>query len=137
MHSIKRLIFCALLAALICGCTLNQNAAMERRAITQQNKEFDRNKISFVDNMDVLVVETRTRWQGPFLNVMFELMNRNNADTTHPTYQIEWLDENGFPKAVTAWKPLMIKGNQTVKVSETSPVQEAVDYKLIISNKEN
>lgn len=135
MHSTKLILF-TLLVALACGCALNQNAAMERRATTQQNKEFDRNRISFVDNMDVLVVETRTRWQGPFLNVMFELMNRDSANTTHPVYQIEWLDKNGFPKAVTAWKPLMIKGNQTVKVTETSPVQEAVDYKLIISNKE-
>lgn len=119
------------------GCTTHhQNASMNRKEMTRKNESYDPHFISFVDTMDVLLVDRRETYEGPFLKIMFELMNRKNADVMQPVYQVEWLDDHGFPKAVTAWKPLVIKGNQTVKVVEMAPVQGITDYKITLSNKE-
>lgn len=136
MQSIRKL-GAAVLILLALGCTTHhQNSSLNRKEVAALNKSYDPRLISFADTMDVLVVDTRQTYEGPFLKIMFELMNRKNADVTHPVYQIEWLDENGFVKAITAWKPVVIKGNQTVKIVEMAPVQGVSTYKITLSNKE-
>lgn len=131
------LLFLTLGLLVLGGCTRNQqNAAMNRGDVAKQNALYDRNDVTFVDTMDVLVSDMRFTWEGPFLKVMFELMNRNDGTTNRPVYQVEWLDANGFPKATTAWKPVLIRGNQSIKIVEMSTTPGVVTCRLIISSKE-
>lgn len=125
-----------LLALTGCTTTHSQNSSMERRATIEENRTYSPDKVSFADDLDVVFTEIRTLHEGSFYKIIFELMNAKIADTTHPVYQIEWLDKNGVPKQVTAWKPLLIKGNQKVKVTEMATVPGIVDYKITISRKE-
>ncbi|GAB1410235.1 hypothetical protein MASR1M90_13890 [Desulfovibrionales bacterium] len=121
---------------LLSACTNNQNAAMNRREVAKQNVLYNRNDVTFVDTMDVLVSDLRYTREGPFLKVMFELINRDSGTTRRPVYQVEWLDASGFPKGMTAWKPVLIKGNQSVRIVEMATNPDVATCRLIISSKE-
>lgn len=137
MSSIKAFILLCIFVSLCVGCGSTQNSKMNRPEVIKQNKTYSPDKVSFADDMDVVFSDIRTSQDGPFFKLMFEVMNAKMADETHPVYQIEWLDENGYPKATTSWKPLVIKGNQKVKVVEMATVPGVSDYKITIARKEN
>ncbi len=128
--------------ALMAGCALviltgcaNQNLQMQRENVLEQNKAFHHSKVSFVDDMDVLVSDLRAFKETNYLKVMIEFMNADDGANREFVYQIEWYDQNGIPKETTSWRPQRVVGNQKVKVVEMATLPSIVDYKVIISTK--
>lgn len=135
MSAIKTIAAICLLACICAGCSGNQNNKMNRPQIIEQNKAYSPDKVSFADDMGVVFSDIRTSDEGQFFKLMFEVMNSKAGATTTPVYQIEWLGTNGYPMSKTPWKPLLIKGNQKVKVVEMATVPGVSDYKITISRK--
>ena len=77
---------------------------MDRGEIYDKNKSYSNNKVSFVDDMDVLVSDIKTIKQGNFLKVMIEFINEDDADDIDFVYQIEWYDQDGILKDTTSWE---------------------------------
>ena len=69
MFNIKNIGLSLLVASILVGCA-NQNSQMNRDAVYDNNKAFNTNKVSFVDDMDVLVSDIKTIRQGNFIKVM-------------------------------------------------------------------
>lgn len=134
MFNIKSIVLGLLASLMLIGCA-NQNSQMQRSEIYDSNKNFDNNKVSFVDDMDVLVSSITTIKQGDFLKIMVEFINADNGSNEDFVYQIEWYDENGILKETTSWKPKRVIGNQKIKVIEMSTIMNITDYKIIISTK--
>ena len=63
MFNIKSIVLSLLASFMLIGCA-NQNSQMQRSEIYDSNKNFDNNKVSFVDDMDVLVSSIRTIKEG-------------------------------------------------------------------------
>lgn len=136
MFNIKSIVLSLLASFMLIGCA-NQNSQMQRSEIYDSNKNFDNNKVSFVDDMDVLVSSIRTIKEGDFLKIMIEFINADDGENEDFVYQIEWYDENGMLKETTSWKPKRVIGNQKLKIIEMTTVPNIVDYKIIISTKNN
>ena len=136
MFNIKSIVLSLLASFMLIGCA-NQNSQMQRSDIYDSNKNFDNNKVSFVDDMDVLVSSIRTIKEGDFLKIMIEFINADDGENEDFVYQIEWYDENGMLKETTSWKPKRVIGNQKLKIIEMTTVPNIVDYKIIISTKNN
>lgn len=136
MFNIKSIVLSLLASFMLIGCA-NQNSQMQRSDIYDSNKNFDNNKVSFVDDMDVLVSSIRTIKEGDFLKIMVEFINADDGENEDFVYQIEWYDENGMLKETTSWKPKRVIGNQKLKIIEMTTVPNVVDYKIIISTKNN
>lgn len=136
MFNIKSIVLSLLASFMLIGCA-NQNSQMQRSDIYDSNKNFDNNKVSFVDDMDVLVSSIRTIKEGDFLKIMVEFINADDGENEDFVYQIEWYDENGMLKETTSWKPKRVIGNQKLKIIEMTTVPNIVDYKIIISTKNN
>lgn len=136
MFNIKCIVLSLLASFMLIGCA-NQNSQMQRSEIYDSNKNFDNNKVSFVDDMDVLVSSIRTIKEGDFLKIMVEFINADDGENEDFVYQIEWYDENGMLKETTSWKPKRVIGNQKLKIIEMTTVSNIVDYKIIISTKNN
>lgn len=124
---------CALL--LLSGCA-NQNRQMQRDAVMERNQAFSVDKVSFVDDMDVLVSDLRAFQENNFLKVMIEFMNADDGKSRHFVYKIEWYDQYGMIRDSTSWRAKQVVGNQKIKVVESSTLPNVVDYKVIISTKE-
>ncbi|MDD3466617.1 MAG: YcfL family protein [Campylobacterales bacterium] len=135
MSNTKIITLIAAAAVLLGGCA-NQNSQMDRGAVYDKNKAFKSDKVSFVDDMDVLVSDMKTVKENGFLKVMVEFMNESSGDNKRFVYKIEWLDKNGMPKDSTSWRPVNVVGNQKIKVVEMATMPEITDYKLIIAIKE-
>ena len=136
MFNIKSIVLSLLASFMLIGCA-NQNSQMQRSEIYDSNKNFDNNKVSFVDDMDVLVSSIRTIKEGDFLKIMVEFINADDGENEDFVYQIEWYDENWMLKETTSWKPKRVIGNQKLKIIEMTTVPNIVDYKIIISTKNN
>lgn len=136
MFNIKSVVLSLLASFMLIGCA-NQNSQMQRSEIYDSNKNFDNNKVSFVDDMDVLVSSIRTIKEGDFLKIMVEFINADDGENEDFVYQMEWYDENGMLKETTSWKPKRVIGNQKLKIIEMTTVPNIVDYKIIISTKNN
>jgi uncharacterized protein YcfL len=134
MFNIKNIGLSLLVASILVGCA-NQNSQMNRDAVYDNNKAFNTNKVSFVDDMDVLVSDIKTIRQGNFLKVMVEFINEDNGDDVDFVYQIEWYDQDGMLKDSTSWRQARVIGNQKLKVSEMATLPSVTDYKIIISTK--
>ena len=134
MFNIKKIGLSLLIASLLVGCA-NQNSQMNRSEIYDKNKSFSNNKVSFVDDMDVLVSDIRTIKDGNFLKVMIEFINADNGDDRDFVYQIEWYDQDGILKDTTSWRQARVIGNQKLKVTEMATYPSVVNYKIIISTK--
>jgi uncharacterized protein YcfL len=134
MFNIKNIGLSLLVASILVGCA-NQNSQMNRDAVYDNNKAFNTNKVSFVDDMDVLVSDIKTIRQGNFLKVMVEFINEDNGDDVDFVYQIEWYDQDGMLKDTTSWRQARVIGNQKLKVSEMATLPSVTDYKIIISTK--
>ena len=136
MFNIRNLVLALVTSFVLFGCA-NQNAQMKRSSYYESNKNLDVNKVSFVDDMDVLVSSIRTIKEGDFLKIMVEFINADDGENEDFVYQIEWYDENGMLKETTSWKPKRVIGNQKLKIIEMTTVPNIVDYKIIISTKNN
>jgi uncharacterized protein YcfL len=134
MFNIKNIGLSLLVASILVGCA-NQNSQMNRDAVYDNNKAFNTNKVSFVDDMDVLVSDIKTIRQGNFLKVMVEFINADNGENRDFVYQIEWYDQDGMLKDTTSWRQARVIGNQKLKVSEMATLPSVTDYKIIISTK--
>lgn len=117
------------------GCA-NQNSQMDRGAVYDKNKAYKSDKVSFVDDMDVLVSDIKTVNENGFLKVMVEFINADNGENKHFVYKVEWYDKNGMPKDSTSWRPVNVIGNQKIKVVEMATMPDITDYKIVISVKE-
>ena len=135
MLSFKYILGAAITAAILGGCAANQNEQMQRDAVLERNKEFKNDKISFVDDMDVLVSDIKSAKENGLLKIMVEFMNADMAKKRDFVYQIEWYDQNGMLKESTSWRAAQVIGNQKIKVIEMATIPSVVDYKLIIANK--
>lgn len=134
MFNIKNIGLSLLVASILVGCA-NQNSQMNRDVVYDNNKAFNTNKVSFVDDMDVLVSDIKTIRQGNFLKVMVEFINEDNGDDVDFVYQLEWYDQDGMLKDSTSWRQARVIGNQKLKVSEMATLPSVTDYKIIISTK--
>lgn len=134
MFNIKNIGLSLLIASVLVGCA-NQNSQMNRDAVYDNNKAFNTNKVSFVDDMDVLVSDIKTIRQGNFLKVMVEFINADNGENRDFVYQLEWYDQDGMLKDTTSWRQARVIGNQKLKVSEMATLPSVTDYKIIISTK--
>ena len=134
MFNIRHLVLALVTSFVLFGCA-NQNAQMKRSSYYESNKNLDVNKVSFVDDMDVLVSNIKTIKEGEFLKLMVEFVNADNGSNEDFVYQIEWYDDNGILKETTSWKYKRVVGNQKLKIVEMSTVMNIVDYKIIISTK--
>lgn len=134
MFNIKSLVLGLAASFILVGCA-NQNAQMQRSAYYDSNKNLDLNKVSFVDDMDVLVSHITPIQEGDFLKIMVEFINADDGANEDFVYQIEWYDNNGILRETTSWKPKRVIGNQKLKIVEMTTVPNIVDYKLIISTK--
>lgn len=119
---------------LLSGCA-NQNQQMQREAVMERNKAFHVDKVSFTDDMDVLVSDLKLFRENGYLKVMAEFITADNGVKRDFVYQIEWYDEYGQLKETTSWRPKTVIGNQKVKIVEMATMPSIVDYKLIISTK--
>lgn len=133
MFNIRGICF-ILLLVLLQGCS-NQNSQMNRSDVYDKNKSYSVDKVSFVDDMDVLVTSIKPIYQGSFLKIMAEFINKENAKNNEFVYQIEWYDNDGMLKEATSWKAARIIGNQKLKIIEMATVQDIVDYKIVIATK--
>jgi hypothetical protein len=122
-------------AILMSGCA-NQNSQIDRGNVYDKNKAFKSDKVSFVDDMDVLVSDLKTVKENGFLKVMVEFINADSGDNRHFVYKIEWYDKNGIPKDSTSWRPVNVVGNQKIKVVEMASLPDVTDYKVVIAVKE-
>jgi len=134
MFNIKNIGLSLLVASILVGCA-NQNSQMNRDNVYDNNKAFNTNKVSFVDDMDVLVSDIKTIRQGNFIKVMVEFINADNGENRDFVYQIEWYDQDGMLKDTTSWRQARVIGNQKLKVSEMATLPSVTDYKIIISTK--
>ena len=134
MLNIKQLLMGSLALFIMAGCA-NQNMQMDRDAVYERNKAFHHDKVSFVDDMDVLVSDIRGIKEGNFLKVMIEFMNADDGKNRNFVYQIEWYDQYGMLKETTSWRAGQVIGNQKIKVIEMATIPSIVDYKIIISTK--
>lgn len=134
MFNIKNIGLSLLVASILVGCA-NQNSQMNRDNVYDNNKAFNTNKVSFVDDMDVLVSDIKTIRQGNFIKVMVEFINADNGENREFVYQIEWYDQDGMLKDTTSWRQARVIGNQKLKVSEMATLPSVTDYKIIISTK--
>jgi len=134
MLNFKSVMMCGCALAILTGCA-NQNLQMQRENVLEQNKAFHHSKVSFVDDMDVLVSDLRAFKESNYLKVMIEFMNADDGANREFVYQIEWYDQNGIPKETTSWRPQRVVGNQKIKVVEMATLPSIVDYKVIISTK--
>ena len=134
MFNIKNIGFSLLIASILVGCA-NQNSQMNRGEVYDKNKSYSNDKVSFIDDMDVLVSDIRVIKQGNFLKIMLEFINEDNGANEDFVYQIEWYDKNGMLKDTTSWRPGRVIGNQKLKVIEMATLPTITDYKIIISTK--
>lgn len=134
MFNIKNIGFSLLIASILVGCA-NQNSQMNRGEVYDKNKSYSNHKVSFIDDMDVLVSDIRVVKQGDFLKIMLEFINEDNGANEDFVYQIEWYDKNGMLKDTTSWRPGRVIGNQKLKVIEMATLPTITDYKIIISTK--
>ncbi len=134
MFNIKKIGLSLLVASILVGCA-NQNSQMNRDAVYERNKAFNTDKVSFVDDMDVIVSDIKTIKQGEFLKVMVEFINADNGESRDFVYQIEWYDRDGMLKDSTSWRPNRVIGNQKLKITEMATFPSVTDYKIIISTK--
>ena len=134
MFNIKNIGFSLLIASILVGCA-NQNSQMNRGEVYDKNKSYSNDKVSFIDDMDVLVSDIRVIKQGDFLKIMLEFINEDNGANEDFVYQIEWYDKNGILKDTTSWRPGRVIGNQKLKVIEMATLPTITDYKIIISTK--
>jgi len=134
MLNIKHLAMGFIALVFFTGCA-NQNMKMNREAISDQNKAYPIEKVSFVDDMDVLVSDIKSFKENNFLKVMIEFMNAHSGADRNFVYKIEWYDQYGIMKDSTSWKPQQVIGNQKIKVLEMATLPTMVDYKIIISTK--
>ena len=134
MFNIKNIGFSLLIASILVGCA-NQNSQMNRGEVYDKNKSYSNDRVSFIDDMDVLVSDIRVIKQGNFLKIMVEFINEDNGANEDFVYQIEWYDKNGMLKDTTSWRPGRVIGNQKLKVIEMATLPTITDYKIIISTK--
>ena len=134
MFNIKNIGFSLLIASILVGCA-NQNSQMNRGEVYDKNKSYSNDRVSFIDDMDVLVSDIRVIKQGDFLKIMLEFINEDNGANEDFVYQIEWYDKNGMVKDTTSWRPGRVIGNQKLKVIEMATMPTITDYKIIISTK--
>ena len=134
MFNIKNIGFSLLIASILVGCA-NQNSQMNRGEVYDKNKSYSNDKVSFIDDMDVLVSDIRVIKQGDFLKIMLVFINEDNGAKGDFVYQIEWYDKNGMLKDTTSWRPGRVIGNQKLKVIEMATLPTITDYKIIISTK--
>ena len=134
MFNIKNIGFSLLIASILVGCA-NQNSQMNRGEVYDKNKSYSNDRVSFIDDMDVLVSDIRVVKQGNFLKIMVEFINEDNGANEDFVYQIEWYDKNGMLKDTTSWRPGRVIGNQKLKVIEMATLPTITDYKIIISTK--
>lgn len=135
MSSFRYILGATVIAVIMGGCAANQNEQMQRDTVLERNKEFKNDKISFVDDMDVLISDIKSVKENGLLKIMVEFMNADMAKKRDFVYQIEWYDQNGMLKESTSWRAAQVIGNQKIKVIEMATIPSVVDYKLIIANK--
>ena len=135
MLNIKSVLLSLSALVLLSGCA-NQNMQMQREAVMEKNKAYDVDKVSFVDDMDVLISSIKTFQENNLLKVMIEFMNADDGKSRHFVYKIEWYDQYGMIRDTTSWRPKQVIGNQKVKVVESATLPNVVDYKIVISTKE-
>jgi len=68
--------------------------------------------------------------------IMASIVLRNDSSSAveSPVYRVEWLDGNGFLIERSSWRPLIIRGGDTVTVTERSTVPGAKECVFFLSN---
>lgn len=93
-----------------------------------------RSQYEYLDTKDVRIESIQHFKEGDFLVVQAILRNDSSSAVENPVYRMEWYDGNDRLIEQSAWRPLIIKGNDTVHITERSTVPGAKEYTLAISN---
>ena len=135
MSNFRYILGIGVIAVIMGGCAANQNEQMQRDIVLERNVAFKNDKISFVDDMDVLISDIKSVKENGLLKIMVEFMNADMAKKRDFVYQIEWYDQNGMLRESTSWRAAQVIGNQKIKIIEMATIPSVVDYKLIIATK--
>lgn len=92
-------------------------------------------RVVYADVDDVYIDAVKSRYEGRFLTVAFDLVNKDAKGFRRPVYMVEWLDADGYVISSSNWKPVTVSGNQRVPISETSVNPDARDYRVTLSVK--
>lgn len=112
--SVSVTLFCLLLALASCGRATHR----------------------YVDTEDVEIQSISHTVDGDFLVVSAVLENTDD-DIRHSVYRMQWFDASGAMIEQSAWRPLIVKGEEPVHITERSTVPGATEYTLILSNDES
>jgi hypothetical protein len=95
-------------------------------------------KIEALGRPDYLVVdEIRAAKRNGLLNIQVSFRN-TDTQTRAMRYRFRWLDAQGFDVGTEeAWKPLVVHGQQTVRVQTVAPTPAATDFTVQIHADEN
>lgn len=88
----------------------------------------------YTDTKDVKVDSISHVADGDFLVISAVLVNDNKSSVQHSVYRVLWFDKDGAMIEQTAWRPVIVKGGDTVYIKERSTVPGATEYTVLISN---
>jgi len=83
------------------------------------------------NNADSIVVKgVRTKFTKGVMRADFKLYN-NRGRRNVINYRVQWLDKDGMMASpYEAWETIALEGQQELIVTQTSPTNKAVDYRL-------
>ena len=95
-------------------------------------------KVEALGVPDYLVVdEIRATKRNGLLALQTSIYNTDSVDRAM-RYRFRWLDAQGFDiGSEEAWKPLLVHGNQSIRIQTVAPTPQAVDFSLQIHADEN
>ena len=83
------------------------------------------------------IVGVSSKVTDNLLTIHLQIKNKDSNDN-RGYYRVMWLDESGDPVwDDEPWKPLLLHGNQKVRLKMVAPTVKARDFKIEFSAEEN
>ncbi|WP_108651309.1 YcfL family protein [Dongshaea marina] len=123
---IKGLIFAALTALLITGCSSNTSG------IEGGLKPYTKVSNSWLGGQ-VVLSDYYQRKVGGILQATAKLTNEDSSDQ-NLQYRFVWFDNEGFPVAEEqqSWQPITLHGNQSIALRATAPTTSVASFKVSV-----
>lgn len=83
------------------------------------------------------IIAVSSKVTNNLLTIHLQIKNKDNNDN-RGYYRVMWLDESGDPVwDEEPWKPLLLHGNQKIRLKMVAPTIKAKDFKIEFSAEEN
>ncbi len=117
----------------LAGCTATPRGTPQNTYVGLEGSPEIEESIGSPDlERKFVLVGTRTERRDDRLHVQFELKNTTSSDLAIE-WSLEWRDASGFRlDTLRHWTPVVVGGNGVEPIQQTSPVPEAVGFKLHI-----